>query len=132
MADRSTLLCIDDDRLGLHVRQVVLERAGFRVFTACDGESGLALFSQRRFDAVILDFAMPGMDGGQVAARMRATRAEVPILLLSAYVNLPTEVIKSVNFTMTKGGRAEMLIEKIQEMLSVPREQRPRSDGESV
>lgn len=132
MADRSTLLCVDDDRLGLQVRQVVLERAGFQVFTACDGESGLALFSQRLFDAVILDFAMPGMDGGQVAARMRAIRAEVPILLLSAYVNLPTEVIKSVNFTMTKGGRAEMLIEKIQEMLAVPRKQRPRSDGESV
>jgi DNA-binding response OmpR family regulator len=129
--DRPTLLCIDDDQLGLQIRQIVLECAGFQVFTATDGESGLALFSQHLFHAVILDFAMPGMDGGQVAARMRAARSEVPILLLSAYVDLPTEVIKSVNFTMMKGGPAEMLIEKIQEMLAIPQGP-PRSDGEPV
>jgi len=127
----SLILCIDDEALGLQIRKVVLERVGYRVLTALDGASGLALFGEHPVDAVILDYYMPGMHGGEVGARMRMLRAEVPILLLSAYVDLPPEVIKSVDFTMMKGDRPEMLMEKVQEMLALPRAS-TRSTGGSV
>jgi CheY-like chemotaxis protein len=113
----SLILCIDDEALGLQIRKVVLERAGYRVLTALDGASGLNLFREHPVDAVILDYFMPGMNGGEVAAEIRRSRADIPILLLSAYINLPTEVVKSVDFTLLKGDRPETLMEKVQEML---------------
>jgi CheY-like chemotaxis protein len=115
------ILCIDDEALGLQIRKAVLERAGYRVLTALDGASGLNLFCDHSVDAVILDYYMPGMNGGEVAVEMRRTRAEVPILLLSAYINLPTDVVKSVDFTLLKGDRPESLMEKVQEMLDLRR-----------
>lgn len=131
VAADSLILCIDDEALGLQIRKVVLERAGYRVLTALDGVSGLAVFRQHPVDAVILDYFMPGMTGGQVAAEMRRARADIPILLLSAYVDLPTDVIQSVDFTLMKGDRPEMLMEKIQEMLGSRRTNRGAA-GESA
>jgi DNA-binding response OmpR family regulator len=112
------ILCIDDEALGLKIRKAVLEKEGYRVLTATDGSSGLALFKEEPVDGVILDYYMPGLDGGQVAVAMRMQRPEVPILLLSAYLNLPAEVVKLVDFTVLKGeGPAELLI-KVRRMLS--------------
>ena len=65
---RPVILCIDDEDLGLEIRKMVLEREGFSVLTARDGATGISVFDSARVDAVVLDYAMPGMDGGQVAA----------------------------------------------------------------
>jgi len=112
------ILCIDDEALGLKIRKAVLEKEGYRVLTATDGSSGLALFKDEPVEGVILDYYMPGLDGGQVAVAMRMQRPEVPILLLSAYLNLPAEVVKLVDFTVLKGeGPGELLI-KVRRMLS--------------
>jgi CheY-like chemotaxis protein len=120
----SLILCIDDEALGLQIRKAVLERAGYRVLTALDGASGLSLFSEHPVDAVVLDYYMPGMNGGEVATEMRRTRADVPILLLSAYINLPMDVVESVDFTLLKGDPPETLMEKVEEMLDSHRGKR--------
>jgi CheY-like chemotaxis protein len=111
------ILCIDDEALGLQIRKAVLEQEGYRVLTALDGSSGLNLFIDQPVDGVILDYFMPGMDGGQVAAAMRRQRPEVPILLLSAYVNLPAEVVQIVDLTVLKGEGPLELLAKIRQML---------------
>ena len=69
--------------------------------------AGLSLFCDQPVDGVILDYFMPGMDGGQVAAAMRRHRPEVPILLLSAYINLPPEVIQMVELHGIEGRGTE-------------------------
>jgi CheY-like chemotaxis protein len=112
-----TVLCIDDEALGLQVRQAVLERAGFRVMTAVDGKSGVSLFRENAIDAVLLDYLMPGMDGGEVAMAMRSIKPEVPILLHSACVDLPHQVLSIVNGTLAKGDGAESLIQRLQEII---------------
>ena len=58
---------------------------GYRVREAVDGKSGLALFAEQRPDLVILDFAMPGLSGGEVAARMLKASPGQPILFVSGY-----------------------------------------------
>lgn len=113
-----TVLCVDDERVGLHVRKLLLERSGYKVLTAHDGLSGLKVFEQNLVDAVVLDYAMPGMHGGEVAARMRAVKPEVPILLLSAYVGLPSEITGLVNVYMTKGEGAPALLEKLDKLFA--------------
>jgi len=68
MENRAHLvLCVDDEVVGLRVRKILLERAGYQVLTAHDGKSGLEIFSAQPVEAVIVDCAMPGMHGGDVA-----------------------------------------------------------------
>lgn len=120
------ILCIDDEALGLKIRKAVLEKEGYRVLTALDGSSGLNLFKDEPVEGVILDYYMPGMDGGQVAVAMRQQRPDVPILLLSAYVNLPAEVVRMVDFTVLKGEGPNELLIKVRRMLN----ERQRETGD--
>lgn len=117
------VLCIDDEMIGLRVRRILLERAGYIVLGALDGTEGIELFSRHPIDAVVLDYAMPGMNGAEVATRLRKLRPEVPILLLSAYLGLPPEVTSLVDVYMTKGEGAPMLLKKLQVMLTLTRSQ---------
>jgi CheY-like chemotaxis protein len=119
------VLCVDDEVVGLRVRKILLERAGYQVLTAADGYSGLEIFASQPIDAVVLDYAMPGMHGGEVAKKMRQAKPEVPILLLSAYVGLPTEVSSLVDIYMTKGEGAPVLLQKLGSLLSVPAAPQP-------
>ncbi len=113
------ILCVDDEAVGLRVRSVLLERAGYRVLTALDGPSGLDLFAKEPVKLVILDYSMPGMTGDQVAGAMRQLKPDVPILLLSAYVGLPPEVASLVDMSMTKGEGPTVLLEKLEGLLSM-------------
>ena len=96
---------------------MLLERAGYKVVTAEDGPSGLDVFAKEPVEAVVLDYSMPGMHGGEIAARMRQIKPAVPILLLSAYVGLPADVVSVVDVYMTKGEGAPVLLGKLASML---------------
>jgi CheY-like chemotaxis protein len=111
------VLCVDDELVGLQVRKILLERAGYQVLTALDGPSGLEIFGAEPVEAVVLDYSMPGMHGGEVASRMRQAKPQVPILLLSAYVDLSAEVTSLVDLYMTKGEGAPALLEKLDSLL---------------
>jgi CheY-like chemotaxis protein len=119
-AQRKLVLCVDDEVVGLQVRKMILERAGYDVLTAHDGPSSLDIFSQQPVEAVVLDYAMPGMNGGEVAERMRSAKPEVPIILLSAFMSLATDVTRHVDIYMTKGEGAPALIEKLNSLFSGP------------
>ncbi|WP_263366027.1 response regulator [Edaphobacter bradus] len=111
------ILCVDDELVGLRVRKMLLERAGYRVLTAIDGTSGLEIFKNEPVEAVVLDYSMPGMHGGQVASLMRQVKPKIPILLLSAYIGLPAEVTSLVDLYMTKGEGAPILLNKLASLL---------------
>jgi CheY-like chemotaxis protein len=119
-----TILCIDDEVLGLEIRKVVLEREGYVVYTASDGPTGIRIFRQQPIDAVVLDFAMPGMNGGAVATALREIRPNIPILLLSAYLTLPEEVQEMVTLVANKGDGALALLQNVRKILDCCGEQR--------
>jgi two-component system, OmpR family, phosphate regulon response regulator OmpR len=86
MAGPVAALLIDDDaRLGAMVTEY-LGRHEVGVTVAADGERGLAALARRRFDVVLLDVMLPGIDGFEVCRRLRATpqSATVPIIMLTA------------------------------------------------
>ena len=62
-----------------------LESFGYTVLLAEDGKSGLALLERARPDVMIIDYAMPGMTGAQVAQQVRARNPDLPILFASGY-----------------------------------------------
>lgn len=112
-----TVLCVDDEKVGLRVRKIMLETHGFKVLTASSGLQGLAVFDENEIDLVVLDFYMPGLDGGQVAAEMRRRRPEVPIIFLSAYFSLPPAALELANAFITKGDPPDVLIQKIEQLV---------------
>jgi PAS domain S-box-containing protein len=82
---RGTILVIDDDadvRQGLVAE---LRSLGHEVLEAGDGEEGLALLDRQEVDALLLDFAMPGMTGAQVAHLARSQRPDLGIVFMSGY-----------------------------------------------
>jgi CheY-like chemotaxis protein len=113
-----TVLCVDDERIGLRVRKIMLESRGFNVLTASDGHQGLAVFEENKVDLVVLDYFMPDMNGGEVAAELRRRRPELPIIFLSAYFSLPPEALELANAFITKGDPPDALLEKIEQLIS--------------
>ncbi|MGA2902186.1 MAG: response regulator [Candidatus Korobacteraceae bacterium] len=112
-----TVLCVDDEKIGLRVRKILLETHGFKVLTASSGQQGLAFFDDHKIDLVVLDYYMPGLNGGQVAAEMRRRRPGIPIIFLSAYFSLPAADLELANAFITKGDPPEVLIDKILQLM---------------
>jgi CheY-like chemotaxis protein len=115
--DNPVVLCVDDEVVGLSIRKLILESRGYSVVTAENGPDALQLFSTRPIDLVVLDYKMPGMDGGVVAHKMREINSTVPIILLSAYVDLPRETLVLVDKYLTKGEPPPVLMEAIAQLL---------------
>ncbi len=116
---RPDLLCIDDDPTGLEIRTVLLEAFGFRVTTALNGPDGLRLLNSRHPDAVLVDYQMPGMNGGEVAARAKQLRPETPILVLSALPALPPEApAEFIDAFVWKGEPTAHLLATLERLLT--------------
>jgi two-component system response regulator BaeR len=78
-----TVLVIEDERTLVGILTDYLRREGFRVETAYDGARGLELWRAARPDLILLDIMLPGVDGLEVARRVRA-ESSVPIIMLTA------------------------------------------------
>jgi PAS domain S-box-containing protein len=81
------ILVVDDEELVRNMARFSLQRYGYTVETAADGQSAVKLFSARphEFDAVLLDLTMPVMNGEEAMRAVREIRANVPIILSSGF-----------------------------------------------
>lgn len=99
-----TVLVVDDEAVVLQVASRMLQEAGFETVVACDGREAIDCFSKRAddIDCVLLDLAMPHMDGGQVFKALRAVRNDIPVVFCSGYdkerVNERIEIVGSGGF----------------------------------
>jgi DNA-binding response OmpR family regulator len=83
MPDSSTILLVDDEDSVQKLLTYPLERDGFRVVSARDGEEALQRFATEPVDLVVLDIMLPKLDGLEVCKRLRA-ESSVPIIMLTA------------------------------------------------
>jgi len=81
--DSSTILLVDDEEAVRKVLTFPLERDGYTVVQAADGEEALARFGDQPVDLVVLDLMLPKLDGLEVCKQLRAT-SSVPIIMLTA------------------------------------------------
>ncbi|MBB6672002.1 response regulator transcription factor [Cohnella nanjingensis] len=77
------ILIIEDDHSIVEMLHNAFSREGFLINEAADGIEGLALFSSKDYDLVLVDLMLPGLDGMEVIRRIRE-RSKVPILIMSA------------------------------------------------
>jgi DNA-binding response OmpR family regulator len=83
MADSSTILLVDDEESVQKLLTYPLERDGYRVVQARDGEEALRRFAEESVDLVVLDVMLPKLDGLEVCKRLRA-ESSVPVIMLTA------------------------------------------------
>jgi two-component system alkaline phosphatase synthesis response regulator PhoP len=79
------ILVVDDEPKIVKQARDYLERGGFRVVTAADGTTALAVARHERPDLIVLDLNLPGMDGLDVCRALRR-ESDVPIIMLTARV----------------------------------------------
>ena len=79
------VLVVDDNPVDLKVHGNIVEHLGFQVLTAMDGETGLQIAREKRPDLIILDCAMPGIDGPEMCRRLKSDPRlnTIPVLFIT-------------------------------------------------
>lgn len=83
---KGIILVIDDEKDLIELVRYNLEKEGYAVIGAADGEAGLGLAGREKPDLVVIDLMLPGMDGLEVCRRLRQEplTAQIPVLMLTA------------------------------------------------
>ena len=117
---QAAILVVDDDPPIRRMLQRTLEAEGYEVGTAADGAAALASMERSAPDLVVLDVAMPGLDGLAVCRRVRAKGLAVPILLLTARDEVEARVAgldAGADDYLTKPFAAEELLARLRALL---------------
>ncbi|MBI3473706.1 MAG: response regulator [Candidatus Solibacter usitatus] len=80
------ILLVDDNRHGLVARKALLQEQGHSITTVSSGEEGLEALASGRFDLIITDFRMPKMNGIELIRHLKKTAPDLPVILLSGFV----------------------------------------------
>ena len=115
------LLLVEDEDMVRAVGERALSRAGYTVVTASDGEEGLAAIANNgKFDLVVSDVVMPGMDGPKMVKALRKIHPDMPILFMSGYAEeqLRAEIdVDNMHF-IPKPFSVQQISDKVGEVLS--------------
>jgi DNA-binding NtrC family response regulator len=89
---KAKVLLVDDEEDFLKTLAERLETRGLQVTTATDGEKALASVEGQEFDLIVLDLAMPGLDGLETLKRIKARQPEAEIIMLSGQGSIRTSI----------------------------------------
>jgi CheY-like chemotaxis protein len=121
-----------DDHEELHdIVREFLGTEGYAVISAKNGKQSLEMVRTTRFDLVIVDYEMPGMNGAAVAREIKRLCPEIPIILFSGFASeIPIPELKGVDRLVNKGTLAETLLVEIGRLLSSRKRPPHRADGQ--
>ncbi len=115
--DQATLLCVDDNKLALEVRKLLLESAGYSVLAASDSATAMELFSSSSVDLVVSDHLLQGATGTALAATMKKLKPQIPIVIMSGMVDAP-EGMEHADLFICKTDTPQEVLRKIAELVS--------------
>ena len=124
IVDAARILLVDDNRSGLLARRAVLEELGYGTDGAPDGSSALEMFAKQHYDLVVTDFRMPDMDGVELISRLREHRPDLPVILISGFVDvlgLNEQTTGANTVIMKSANEVQHLIRATGRLLKLPR-----------
>ncbi len=86
------VLVVDDESDFRQLMTFWLESKGYSILSAADGEAGIKLAQENNPDIIFMDLRMPNMDGAETIGRIRQFNKEVPIIVISAYIDDPKAI----------------------------------------
>lgn len=118
------ILLVDDNSAGLMARRVVLEELGYSTEGARDAMEALELFRAHHFDLVVTDFKMPSMDGVELITELRSFRPDIPIILISGFVDalgLTEAATGATVVIMKSANEVAHLVRSVGRLVKVPK-----------
>jgi len=115
------ILVVDDNEIVRIVVTKMISRLGYEVLATDSGEKGLSLFLKNQFDLVITDFEMPGMDGIELAIRIKEKSPFTLVILMTGHKKNSTLTKlngSSVDQALFKPFGLQEIAEKIQSVLN--------------
>ena len=91
--DSPTVLCVDDRPQSLELHKATLESQGYYVKIASSGYSAMKMLEEASVAAVLLEYKQEGMDAEAIACHIKQRFPKLPIILLSAYSDMPERVL---------------------------------------
>jgi CheY-like chemotaxis protein len=117
------VLLVDDDSAVREVTSAMLQELGCIVIEAGSGGAALDLLeSATEYDLLVLDFAMPGMNGAEVAREVRLRRPGLPILFVTGYADTSALEDVSEDRIVQKPFRDDDLVVKVRRLLGAARD----------
>jgi two-component system response regulator HydG len=120
----SLVLLVDDNSDGVVARRTVLEELGYTVMASSSGVSALELVEKHRFDLIITDYRMPGMDGVALIGALRERGFEKPIILISgflAHLGLSEKTTGADLLVQKSANEIDNLVRGVKRLLSTPK-----------
>ncbi len=116
---QGTILAVEDDAVLRQVATRLLQKLGYRVLEAANGQRALEIFQERQgeIDLVLLDLVMPGLSGFQTLERLRALQPRVRVLLCSGHGEAPGDHLPPDVGFLPKPYSLEFLSQKVAEIL---------------
>jgi len=112
------ILCVDDNDFLLDTLQNYLRTKGFRVIACSNGEVALMLLASGPVDAVVVDYEMPNMNGGDLATAIRLRSPFIPIVMFSGSVDLPASTLENVDGFVEKHSGLSSVGRMLESLLS--------------
>ncbi len=111
------LLCVDDQPELLRIRKVALERLGCSVHVATTALAAIAVLEHTQVSAVLIEYKSEGMDTEAVAWHIKRRFPAKPVILLSAYADLPERVLWLVDDYVMRSEPMERVVQLVQRMV---------------
>ena len=108
--DSLTVLCVDDRPRVLDLRKAALESLGYRVKIASNGYTAMKILEERSAVAVLLEYKQEGMDAEALTCLIKQRFPNLPIILLSAYSEMPERILWLVDEYVMKSELPERLV----------------------
>ncbi len=126
------LLCIDDRPHLLQFRKTLFGKHGYVVVTANSAAAGITKLENCSIDAVLLEYKSEGIDAEAVAFQIKQRFPNQPVVLLSAYTEMPERVLWLVDEYVMKSDTIERLVQTIERAIRAREEGRKTCRGRVI